>query len=161
MTIVFVNGIKNLKNPLRSSFFSLFDDVDKNSAVSLELSITNEKELGEKWEQINLFCQEQKLDTRSSYYVQLFFEELSVLIIEHGFAEKKHPSLSLRLYMDTDGLILRSKDNCRPFNATEQKQMYQEAAASDKYMGIQMVFRLARKVDYVNTMNINQFIVHI
>lgn len=161
VTILLVNGWRNRKNPLRSSIFSFFDDVDKDASSSLEITVTSKEQLADTNEQVQAFCRKRRLDEKTSYYIQLFFEEIILLIINHGFAEKKNPSISLRLYADEDGLILRVKDNCRPFNAAEQKKMYDKSTSSDEYLGIRMIYHLSKKTDYVNTMNINQFLIHL
>lgn len=160
LSIFIVNGIKNRRNPWRESRFSLFDDVDANPDANIELRITNKNQLSDAIRQLEYFCEQQKLDAQQSYHIQLFFEELILLIINHGFKEKKHPSIAIRIVNSNDGIILRVKDNCRPFSASEQKEMYDHVSTGN-YMGIQIIFKLAKDVNYINAMNINQFIIKI
>ena len=82
------------------------------------------------------------------------------MIIEHGFSEKKKPTIDILLSKDEKDMILRVKDNCRPFNASEQKAMYEKVSLGN-YMGIQMISKLAKDVKYVHTLNINNFIIKI
>ncbi len=159
-TIVVVNAVKNAKSPKRKSPFSLCDDVSENPDSSVELTIDGKDDVFEMNRIVEEFCQKQNMDSKQSYYVQLFFEEMAMLIIDHGFDGKKKYSVAIRIYKDDDSLILRTKDNCRAFTAQEQKTMY-DKSTSGEYLGISMVFGLAKDVKYINTMNINNFIVTI
>lgn len=160
LSIFMINIIKNRKNPLRESAFSLFNDVDSNPDDSIELRITHKDQIPDAIHQLEEFCTQQHLDVKKSYHIQLFFEELILITIEHGFSRQKHPSISIRIVKDKDDLILRAKDNCRPFNASEQKAMYDQVSTGD-YMGIQLIFRMAKDVNYINAMNLNQFVIRI
>lgn len=144
----------------KKSPFSLCDDVNENPDSSVELTIEGKDDVFEMNRIVEEFCQKQNMDSKQSYYVQLFFEEMTMLIIDHGFDSKKKYSIAIRIYKDDDLLILRTKDNCRAFTAQEQKTMY-DKSASGEYLGIRMVFGLAKDVKYINTMNINNFIVTI
>lgn len=163
LSIYLVNGIKNRNNQLRASRFSLFNDVDPNPDASIELRVTDQTQLPETIRNLEAFCRQQQFEAHQSYHIQLFFEELILLIIEHGFQEKKHPSIDVRIVKETDGIILRVKDNCRPFSAAEQKSMYDHASTGDydNYIGIQMIFKLAKDANYIHAMNLNQFIIKI
>ena len=83
-----------------------------------------------------------------------------MLIINHGFDHRKNYSINIRIYKDEDEIILRTKDNCKAFSAKEQDEMYRKIKENE-YLGISMVTKLARKVDYINVMNINNFIITI
>lgn len=160
VTLLAVNACRNRQNPLRKSAFSLFDDVEATPSPNMECHITDPEQISETLEQISAFCQHYQFKEQRSYYVQLFLEELIVLIIDHGFSDKKEHSIDIRIVKDQDDLILRVKDNCRPFNAKEQKEMF-DKVSTNNYMGIQMIFKLAKDVKYVNTLNINSFIIRV
>lgn len=151
---------RNQRNPKRKFIFSLFDDVEKADIPKIEIRITDSGQVPDTLKLLNTFCQQHQFDERLSYCIQLFSEELILMIIEHGFSEKKKPTIDILLSKDEEDMILRVKDNCRPFNASEQKAMYEKVSLGN-YMGIQMISKLAKDVKYVHTLNINNFIIKI
>lgn len=159
-TIILANGIKNRSNPNRKSFFSMFDDVDIKQGSHVEFVINSKEEFGEMQNKVIDFCNKLGIDRKTAYMIQLFFEEVTMLIINHGFDHRKNYSINIRIYKDEDEIILRTKDNCKAFSAKEQDEMYRKIKENE-YLGISMVTKLARKVDYINVMNINNFIITI
>lgn len=160
VTIILANGIKNRSNPNRKSFFSMFDDVDIMQGSHVEFVINSKEEFSEMQKQVIDFCNELGIDKKTAYMIQLFFEEVTMLIINHGFDNRKKHSINIRIYKDEDDIILRTKDNCRAFSGKEQDEMYRKIRENE-YLGISMVTKLAKKVDYINVMNINNFIITI
>lgn len=159
-TIILANGIKNKKNPRRKGFFSLFDDVDIMQGNQLEFVIHSKEEFKGMQKRVIDFCEILEIDKKTSYMIQLFFEEVVMLIIDHGFNNKKEYNINIRIYKDNEEIILRTKDNCRAFTAKEQDEMFAKIDRNE-YLGISMVTKMAKKVDYINIMNINNFIISI
>lgn len=157
-TIVIVNAVKNKNNKKRKSMFSLFDDVEEDKNSHLELHINSKEQIAETVTNIKDFCNRLNVDDTKTYYLQLFVEEMISLIINHNTIDKKKYHIDIRLYKDNELFVIRTKDNCKPFNATEQEKMYNEVA-NGSFMGIQMVFKLAKDIKYINSMNVNNFIV--
>lgn len=157
-SILIVNAIRSKNNVKRKSMLSLFDDVEDDPNSHIEVHIESKEQISDTTIQIKEFCNRLKVDSKDSYYLQLFVEEISALIIEHGFTDKKKHSIDIRVYKDENDFIVRTKDNCKPFNANEQKKMYDEVVNGD-YMGIQMIYKIAKDVKYINSMNINNFII--
>ncbi len=61
-----------------------------------------------------------------------------------------------------DDLILRVRDDCRPFNLPERYAMTQRQEADPlKNIGIRMVMNAARDVQYLSTMSTNNLIIRI
>ena len=159
LVLVVISAIKARKDPNRGSGV-LFVDQKTEEGSSVEFTITDRDQIGQMQETVGNFCKEQGMDQKQTYRVQLFFEELSLLIIEHGFDDKKKHSIDIRIYKDQDQFILRTRDDCRAFSAAEQQTIYEEAKEG-KFMGIQMVVKLAKKVQYINSIAINNFIITI
>lgn len=157
-SILIVNAIRSKNNAKRKSMLSLFDDVEDDPNSHIEVHIESKEQISDTTIQIKEFCNRLNIDNKDSYYLQLFVEEISALIIEHGFIDKKKHSIDIRVYKDENDFIVRTKDNCKPFNANEQKKMYDEVINGD-YMGIQMIYKIAKDVKYINSMNINNFII--
>lgn len=157
-SILLCNALKNRENPRRVSRFSLIDDVNDESMSQLEISIKGAADLDRAQNAIIDFCKENAFDSKTSYMIQLYFEEVCMLIVQHGFNDGKPHSIDIRIIYSDSGIVLRTKDNCIPFSQQE-RQLMMGNIANDDYMGITMVTALAKTVDYVNIMNINNFIV--
>lgn len=163
LSILICNAVRNRNNPMRSSRFSFIDDTPDESASQIEISIKDKNNISHAKNIIMDFCQENNFDQKTSYMIQLFFEEVCMLIIDHGFSEKRSPSIDIRIMYDKHDIVLRTKDNCKPFNLEEQQLMLgnisDQLYDNNEYMGIRMVTKLAKTVDYTNLININNFIV--
>ncbi len=159
LALIVISAIKARKNPNRDSAFVLFDEKTEVGS-SVEFTITNRDQIGQMQDAVVNFCKEQGMDQKQTYHVHLFFEELCVLIMEHGFDDKKKHSIDLRIYKDQDHFILRTRDDCKALSAADQKAIYEEAKEG-KFMGIQMVVKLAKNVQYINSIAINNFIITI
>jgi len=162
-SIIICNALRSRSNPMRATAFSFIDDAADKSAKQIEISIRNTDDLTHAQTLIIDFCKENRFDEKTSYMIQLFFEEVCMLIIGHGFNGKKSHSIDIRILCNENDIVLRTKDNCKPFNLKERQLMLgnsEEAVyTNDAYMGIGMVTKLAKSVDYINIMNINNFIV--
>lgn len=66
---------------------------------------------------------------------------------------KKH-SIQVVIVTRPENIVLRIKDDCRPFNPVERARL---ASGEDPvaHIGIRMVFRLAEEVDYQNLLGLN------
>ena len=66
---------------------------------------------------------------------------------------KKH-SIQVVIVTRPENIVLRIKDDCRPFNPVERARL---ASGEDlvAHIGIRMVFRLAEEVDYQNLLGLN------
>lgn len=159
--ILLCNAPTTRNNPNRRSVWSLFDDRNDQEGSELEVTVQAASDLTRINEQIAEYCERNSIEKDMMYKIQLYFEEVCVLVMEHGFSDGKEHRIYLRLYKDKENLYLRSKDDCRAFSLSEQAQMGEKADFSDKYLGINVVVKMAKKVDYVHVMNINSFIVKI
>ena len=58
-------------------------------------------------------------------------------------------------------IILRIRDNCLPFNLLERYEMAQVQDDAAKNVGIRMVMKMCRDVQYLSIMNTNNLIIRI
>ena len=106
-------------------------------------------------EAIQAFCQQKKIEPRISYFAALFMEEMAGNVVEHGFhKDKKAHTVETRVVYKDDGIILRIKDNCIPFDPAERYKMANPDDIS-KNIGIRMVYRIAEDIDYQNILGMN------
>lgn len=62
-----------------------------------------------------LFCQENGIDKKTNK-IAICIEELGTNIIKHGYVEEEDYSIDIRIIVKDNELILRVRDDCRPFN---------------------------------------------
>ncbi|MBR1442055.1 MAG: ATP-binding protein [Firmicutes bacterium] len=108
-----------------------------------------------------LFCRENGIDEKKANLLSLCIEELGVNIIEHGFSDGKPHSIDMRILIKDDELILRLRDDCRPFNPVERYKMTTEQEDVTKNIGIRMIMKMCSYVKYLSTMNTNNLIIRI
>lgn len=156
--VTIANGMKNKYQHNPDGFFSLLDAYENHPERYLEIHLENKESLKEQWDKIKCFCQNNQLDSKQLYYIELFIEEIVVLIFEKGFEDSKKKSIDIRVYIDSDDIIIRTKDNGNTFTAMERMELLENLQDGD-YMGINMICRLASEVQYITTMNVNNFVV--
>ncbi len=105
--------------------------------------------------QVRDFCRNRGIVGSRVYAASLCLEEMAGNIVEHGFTkDKKKHSIDIRVAHKGDDLILRIRDDCVPFNPAERKELTDPEDVL-KNVGIRMVYRIAREVDYQNTLGLN------
>ena len=125
-----------------------------------EVSISQESEIIPAAEAVQRFCDGKKASDKSATLMSLFVEELSNNIIQFGFADGKKHSIDIRVMNMPDGWTLRFRDNCRLFDPTEWIKLH-ETDDPTANIGIRMVCGMAKKVDYLSTMELNNLTIRI
>ncbi|MBQ4251257.1 MAG: ATP-binding protein, partial [Ruminococcus sp.] len=106
------------------------------------------------------FCEEKGATPKESMMLSLFVEELSNNIIKFGFADGKSHSIDIRVIKLDIGWTLRMRDNCKRFDPTEWIKLH-ETDDKTKNIGIRMVCGMAKKVEYLSTMDLNNITITI
>ena len=88
-------------------------------------------------------------------------EEMAGNIVEHGFNKdnKKHSVDTRVVYKDGD-VVLRLRDDCKPFDP-EQRQKIADPGDPVKNIGIRMVFKISKKVEYQSLLGLNVLTIRI
>ncbi|MBQ1488576.1 MAG: ATP-binding protein, partial [Lachnospiraceae bacterium] len=106
-------------------------------------------------QQIIDFCKERGIDRRKAYFAGLCMEEMAGNVVTHGFSkDSKQHSIDIRVINTEQGLILRLRDNCMAFNPTERRKTMQNYE-NWKNIGIRLVYKIAKNVDYQNLLGMN------
>ncbi|MBR2282091.1 MAG: ATP-binding protein [Spirochaetales bacterium] len=104
---------------------------------------------------VQSFCERHLLPPRICYYAALSTEEMVMNVINHGFsADSRSHQVIVRAVFSDEGLLLRIKDDCIPF---DPKERYVQLAEDlyGKNIGIRMVMRLTDDITYQNLLGLN------
>lgn len=110
---------------------------------------------------VGLFCEENGIEKKKANRLALCIEELGRNIIEHGFDDGKPHSIYIRVLIKNKELILRIRDDCRPFNLLEQYELTKDQEDPTENIGIRMVVKSCRDIQYLSTMSTNNLIIKI
>ena len=109
-----------------------------------------------------LFCKENKIDVAVANKLALCIEEIGVNIIDHGFKDKKPHEINMRIVVKDEEIILRIRDDCKPFNPIERYKMKTKNSNDPtKNIGIRIVTGMCSSVNYICTYNTNTLIMKI
>ncbi len=126
------------------------DDKDR-----LIIQINNRSDITKTAEKTQEFCLQHNMNKKTSMYSALCLEEMTRNVVDFGFTgdEKKH-YLNSRIVYKKEEVILRIKDDCKPFDPVG---MYEQlnTKSPEKNIGIKMVMRLAEEVNYQNLLGLN------
>ena len=127
----------------------------------MDLSIRSMEDVVSISERVQTFCLDKGIGQRSAYLAGLSMEEMAGNVIDHGFTkDKKQHTVDVRVSHKTDDVILRIKDDCIPFDPAE-RQTIAESDDVMKNIGIRMVFKMAKDVQYQNILGLNVLTIRI
>lgn len=131
------------------------------AGAELNISATSMFEIAGMSRLAGLFCEENSIDSTKGYKLALCIEEVGNNIIQHGFSDGKDHSIDLRILAKKGEVILRVRDDCRPFNLMEQYQMIIEQEDITQNIGIRMIVRSSKSVQYLSTLSTNNLIIRL
>ena len=100
------------------------DDFGVSDDERLDLTIDRLEEVVTVSERVKSFCDMRGLDDRRSYLASLFLEEMAGNVVEHGFSkDKKDHTVDIRVVHKGDEMILRIKDDCKPFDPVGMEKL--------------------------------------
>ncbi len=121
----------------------------------MDLSIRSLDDVVKVSQQVQSFCLSRGIDGRRAYLAGLSMEEMAGNIVDHGFTkDRKRHSVDVRVVHKDDDIILRIKDDCVPFDPGERRALAEGADPAGN-IGIRMVFKIARDVQYQNILGLN------
>ena len=137
------------------------EDFGVSEDERMDLSIANIGEVVTISQKVQDFCLERGIDRRRSYLAGLSMEEMAGNIVEHGFEKdnRKH-YVDIRVVHKDDDAILRIKDDCVPFDPGERIKMAENDDLT-RNIGIKMVFRTSKDVQYQNILGLNVLTIRI
>lgn len=141
-------------------FLLLPDDFGHTEDEEMNRSITTPEEALSASEDAKNFCKEKGVSRSASFNTRLAIEEMCMNIIERGFNDGKSHCIDLRVIVENGTIIIRIRDDCAIFNPSEYLRLhnkYKEDPTS--CIGLRVLYASAKKIDYINTMNMNNLII--
>ena len=160
ITVILYSWIRRKQFPRNMEELMVIpDDFGTPEDERMDLSLRSMEEVMSVSESVQSFCLSRGIDARRSNLAGLAMEEMAGNIIDHGFTKDKRPnSVDIRVVHKDDDVILRIKDDCVPFDPGERLKMTSDENIADdpmKNIGIRMVYKIARDVQYQNVLGLN------
>ena len=111
-------------------------------------------------EGVSAFLRDNGAAQREAYLFSLAVEEMGMNIIQYGFADGKPHSIDLKAVRQNGCWILRVRDDCPLFDPVHYLEGF-EAASPEAHIGIRMVSGMAKRMEYVNTLKMNNLLIEI
>ena len=101
-------------------------------------------------------CKSSGIDNRRSMLAGLCMEEMAANVVEHGFKKDKRKDHSINIFacVENDEVLLRLRDNCVKFDPRSKLEMYSNDDPT-KNVGIKMVSKIAKEMNYQTTFGMN------
>ena len=156
-----IAGKKTVRVTL-ASMLKLDDDFGAEKEDVIERSIVTLDDVVKASSDVAEFCREKKYPPRTAYYVALSVEEIASNILKYGFQNTEGISGSgrnayytdVRVVSGEDALTVRFRDNCREFDPRERIKLH-DPETKESHIGIRMVAKIAKQIDYYNNAGIN------
>ncbi len=128
----------------------------------LDVTVRNMDDVVNISRQVMTFCGDLGADRRRTYLAGLSLEEMASNVVLHGFKKdkKKHHSVDIRVMYSEDTLLLRMRDDCRPFDPASRADLLNEEDIT-RNIGIRTVFQTAQSVQYQNLLGLNVLTIRI
>ena len=126
-----------------------------------ERSFGTVEEVLEASEELSGFMRERQATPKQCLLIPLCVEEMVKNVIEYGFTQDaKQHNVEIRVLEKDSDWIIRIRDNCRPFDPMEWIRIYHpEDPASN--IGIRMVCGMAKSMEHVNAMQLNNLVIRV
>lgn len=162
LTIIFIMaGVKKHGFPFRAKeFLFLKEPFGVPEENVMDFSIIKAEDVIPASSMVEQFCSEKGATPKQSMMLALFVEELGNNIVKFGFADGKKHSIDVRVILSDDGWTLRMRDDCKKFDPTEWIKLHNSDDRS-KNIGIRMICGMAKDVQYLSTLELNNIVITI
>ncbi len=152
---MFIYASNKKKGIVKNVDDMLFLDHNFDTENKLTFSIDQIEEVVDVSRKIQDFCKENGIDKKRAMLSGLCMEEMAGNIVEHGFTkDNKNHLIDVFACVENNEVLLRLRDNCIPFDPHSRLEMYDKKDPA-KNIGIRMVSRIAREMNYQTTFGMN------
>jgi len=132
----------------------MIDLKEEENAKIYQINLkANEQEIIEASKNANEFCEKNELSPKKAMALSLAIEEILIIIAQKSL--KMNGEIDLRVYKNNDDVIIRIRslgDNYNPFKQNDE---------SLDYLGVKMIEKIAKKIDYQTSLGLNTLIIAI
>ena len=152
-TFAIIILITSTRNGELSKVFLLDEDFEKGGNIYSCIVNADSQDVSKAATSVNEFCEQHELSPKKAMALSLSIEEMLMIIAEKSlnFAG----SMDLRVFKKEDDVILRIRSG---------GSYYDPFASNDDsldYMGVNMVTKIAKKIEYQSTLGINTLIIYL
>ena len=133
-------------------------DFDVPADKQLNITVTSMDEVIDLSERAQAFCESQGIEERRSKLSGLCIEEMAGNIVDYGFNDGKKHFVDIRIIIKGEQVILRLRDDCRPFNPKKWAELYNPDDPFS-HIGIRIVHKMSTEFDYVNVLKLNNLLI--
>ncbi len=141
-------------------YLLLPDDFGAAEDKQLDMTVTSKAEVLGLSERTQTFCESQGIDTRRSMFAGICIEEMAGNIVDYGFGDGKKHFVDVRVIVDGEQVIIRLRDDCRPFDPKKQVELYNSEDPT-AHIGIRLCRKIATEFNYINVLKLNNLIIKI
>ena len=141
-------------------YLLLPEDFDVPEDRCLDITVTSKSEVLGLSETAQDFCKDKGIDERRSMFAGICIEEMAGNIVDYGFDDGKKHFVDVRVIVDGEQVIIRLRDDCRPFDPKKQAELYNPDDPAS-HIGIRLCGKIATHFDYVNVLKLNNLIIKI
>lgn len=135
------------------------DDFGATAEEHVEYSVSTLEDVSEISKAVIDFSRQRGTDERKANLVGLFVEEVASNIVLHGFSPGKHNYVNVRVVCKHE-VIIRVQDDCGKFDPRERMNVF-SLEEPEKNIGLRILAKLTKSVDYYNNAGINTLILKI
>lgn len=131
------------------------EDFGASPDECMDISVSRMDDVIRISEEIGEFCRARGIDEKTTYMAGLAMEEMAGNIVEHGFTkDNKDHSIDVRVVRKDEDIILRTRDDCVPFNPRQRLDMT-DPEDPESNIGLKMIFSMADEVKYQSILGMN------
>lgn len=120
----------------------------------MDLSIHSMAEVVQTSAAISEFCRAHGITGKRAMLASLAMEEMAGNVVQHGLNDGRKHHIDVRVVLKKEQLMLRLKDDCRPFDPRERAAIFTPEDVT-KNIGIRMISGLAEEFSYQNMLGLN------
>lgn len=150
---------KTLKFTL-DNFLLLPKDFEADASKKFEFTASDEEGVMMSSFGAEVLCQKNNIDAKKTNAISLCVEEMAMNVVETGIKDAKKQRVDVKVLVKGDNIIIRLRDNCPAMNPIEH---FKKISDEDPFaaIGIKMVMNIAKDVNYISTMKLNNLIITI
>lgn len=164
-TLIFMITVGLISGMIRSRKHGILyiDEMPEESYISFSVDNTTDGAV-EASRKMTEFCEEHDVDVKYKSFLSMALEELLIIIDEQCLKDTTDEYIDVRIYMDDNGLILRTRYGGISFDpmawyVDKCNSMSYEDMLLDDALGMKMIVGKATDIYYQNTFGTNNLVV--